>query len=96
MQSFNGYNSYLLIVDEYARLIWVFLCKSKEPPMDLVHLHLDIFGTTKGGSIRCDQGGELAHSHEFVTQMMLRRYTVEPTSADNPAQINLQRSGMMY
>jgi hypothetical protein len=84
--SFDGYNSYLLIVDEYTKFIWVFLCSSKEPPLELVHLHLDIFGRKQGGSIRCDQGGELARSHDFVTQMVLRQYTVEPTGADDPAQ----------
>ena len=86
IESFDGYNSYLLVVDEHTKYIWIFLCKSKEPPMDLVNLHLDIFGSTLGGSIRCDQGGELARSHDFVTQMALRHYTVEPTGADNPSQ----------
>ena len=86
IQSFDGYNSYLLIVDEHTRFIWIFLCKTKEPPLDLVNLHLDIFGSRLGGSIRCDQGGELARSHEFVTQMTLLKYTVEPTGADDPAQ----------
>jgi hypothetical protein len=32
VRSFDGYNSYLLIVDEYTKFIWVFLCTSKEPP----------------------------------------------------------------
>eukprot|EP00804_Cyclotella_cryptica_P016939 CCRYP_001875-RA/>CCRYP_001875-RA protein AED:0.38 eAED:0.38 QI:0/0/0/1/0/0/3/0/857 len=86
IESFDGYNSYLLVVDEHTRFIWVFVCKSKEPPMALVNLHLDIFGSTVGGSIRCDQGGELARCHDFVTQMALRQYTVEPTGVDDPAQ----------
>ena len=86
IESFDGYTSYLLIVDEHTRFIWVFLCKTKEPPLNLVNLHLDIFGSSSGGSIRCDQGGELARSHDFVTQMTLRQYTVEPTGADDPSQ----------
>jgi hypothetical protein len=86
IESFDGYNSYLLIVDEFTRHIWVFLCKSKEPPLDMVNLHLDIFGSRLGGSIRCDQGGELARSRDFVNQMTLRDYSVEPTGADNPSQ----------
>ena len=49
--SFDGYSSYLLIVDEETKFVWVFLCKTKEPPLDLVHLHLDIFGRKQGGSI---------------------------------------------
>lgn len=52
----------------------------------MVNLHLDFFGSVLGGSIRCDQGGELARSHDFVTQMAKRQYTVEPTGADDPAQ----------
>lgn len=75
------------MVDEHTKFIWVFLCKSKEPPIELVNLHIDIFGSAFGGSIRCDQGGELARSHEFVTQMAKRQYTVKPTGADDPAQI---------
>jgi hypothetical protein len=86
VESIDGYTSYLLIVDEFTRHVWVFLCNSKEPPIDIVNLHLDVFGSRLGGSIRCDQGGELARSHEFVNQMTLRQYSVEPTSADNPAQ----------
>jgi hypothetical protein len=86
IHSFDSYNSYLLIVDEHTRYIWVFLCQSKEPPLDLVHLHLDIFGSRLGGSIRCDQGSELARSHEFVNQMTRRQYPVEPTGANNPSQ----------
>ena len=84
--SFDGYSSYLIVVDEYTKFIWVFLCKTKEPPMILLHLFLDLFGSKAGGSIRCDQGGELAQSHEFVTQMILRKYSVEPTGADNASQ----------
>jgi hypothetical protein len=86
IESFDGYNSYLLIVDEHTKFIWVFLFTSKEPPLEMVHLHLDIFGSSFGGSIRCDQGGELARSHDFITQMVKRHYTVEPTGADDPAQ----------
>jgi hypothetical protein len=84
--SFDGYSSYLIVVDEFTKFIWVFLCKSKEPPMTLLHLFLDLFGCKSGGSIRCDQGGELARSQEFVTQMTLRHYSVEPTGADNASQ----------
>ena len=73
-------------MEEHTRHIWIFLCKSKEPPLELVNLHLGVFGNRNGGSIRCDQGGELARSHEFVSQMTLRKYTVEPTGADDPAQ----------
>jgi hypothetical protein len=66
--SFDGYNAYLIIVDEYTKYVWVYLCVSKDPPIDLIELHLDQFGT-KGIHIRCDQGGELAGCTDFVTRM---------------------------
>ncbi len=84
--SFDGYSSYLIVVDEFTKFIWVFLCKTKEPPLTLLHLFFDLFGSTAGGSLRCDQGGELARSHDFVHQMILRKYSVEPTGADNASQ----------
>eukprot|EP00804_Cyclotella_cryptica_P009450 CCRYP_017763-RA/>CCRYP_017763-RA protein AED:0.37 eAED:0.18 QI:0/0/0/1/1/1/2/0/848 len=57
-----------------------------KPPMALLNLFLDLFGSKAGGSIRCDQGGKLARSHEFVTAMSIRKYSVEPTGADNASQ----------
>jgi hypothetical protein len=83
--SFDGYNAYLLIVDEYTKYVWVYLCVSKDPPIDLIELHLDQFGT-KGIHIRCDQGGELAGCSEFVSRMAARGHIVEPTGADSPDQ----------
>lgn len=85
--SFDGYNSYLLIVDEYSRHVWVLLTKSKEPPIKWVNLFLAINGCDDGGVVRCDQGGELASSHEFITSVLEEnKYTVEPTGADSPNQ----------
>jgi hypothetical protein len=83
--SFDGYNSYLVIVDEFTKYVWVYLCVSKEPPLAMIHLHLDQFGG-KSGIIRCDKGGELAHCAAFVTQMAERGYVVEPTGSDSPEQ----------
>ena len=34
--SYDGYTSYLLAVDELSKHVWVFLTKSKEPPIELV------------------------------------------------------------
>jgi hypothetical protein len=86
ISSFDGYNSYLLVVDEFTKYIWVFLCVSKDPPLELINLHLDQFGSVSGGTIRCDQGGELAGCDEFVRRMMKCGYVVEPTGADSPDQ----------
>ncbi len=57
VDSWDGYSSYLLIVDEASRFIWVFLTKSKEPLLDIIDTFLDRFGHRNGGSIRSDQGG---------------------------------------
>ncbi len=36
VDSWDGYSSYLLIVDEASRYIWVFLTRTKEPPLDII------------------------------------------------------------
>ena len=85
IDSWDGYSSYLIIVDEASRYIWVFLTKSKEPPLDTIDTFLDRFGHRNGGSIRSDQGGELARSFAY-SDLLLRKhkYVVEPTGADSP------------
>ncbi len=60
VDSWDGYSSYLLIVDEASRYMWVSLTKTKEPPLDIIDTFLDRFGHRNGGSVRSDQGGELA------------------------------------
>ena len=87
VDSWDGYSSYLLIVDEASRYIWVFLTKSKEPPLDIIDTFLDRFGHRNGGSIRSDQGSELARSFAY-SDLLLRKhkYVVEPTGADSPSQ----------
>ena len=67
--------------------MWVFLTKSKEPPVDIINSFLRKFGHDNGGSIRSDQGGELAKS-PALADMVLREhnYVFEPTGADSPSQ----------
>ncbi len=85
--SYDGYTSYLLIVDEASCYIWVFPTSSKDPPLDLVSIFLWVHGHINGGSIRTDQGGELARSHAFQ-DMLLRdhKYILKPTGSDSPSQ----------
>ena len=87
VESFDGYVAYLIIMDEASRFVWVFLRKSKEPPIDLVSHFLQMYGRQSGGVIRCDQGGDLAKSEQFRTVMMEKHaYIIEPTGADSPSQ----------
>jgi hypothetical protein len=66
--SYDGYSSYLLIVDESSRRTWVFLTKTKEPPIHIVRAFMKKFGAG-GGLVRTDQGGELARSAAFKTML---------------------------
>ena len=87
VESYDGFLSYLLVIDEASRYAWVFLCEFKEPPTEYASQFLTAFGLKSGGVIQCDQGGELAQSEEFCTEMLKRHgYVVEPTSADSPSQ----------
>ncbi len=84
---FEGYSAHLIIVDEASRYVWVFLRKSKEPPINLVLAFFAIHGSPDGGVIRTDQGGELARSAKFCMEMFTSKwYVVEATGADSPAQ----------
>jgi hypothetical protein len=85
--SYDGFLSYLLIIDEVSRFVWVFLTNTKEPPLDIVDTFLSRFGHANGGSIRTDQGGELARSFA-LSDLVLRthKYVLEPTGADSPSQ----------
>ena len=74
-------------MDEYTRHMWVFLTKLKDPPVDTVRDFLKRFGRDGGGLVRCNQGGELARSEKFITELQRDHgYVVEPTGADDPVQ----------
>jgi hypothetical protein len=87
IKSFNGFTSYLLIVDETSCHMWVFLNSTKDPPLEIIDKFLLRFGHPDGGLIRTDQGGELAGSQSLVDIMLQKfHYAFEPTGADNPSQ----------
>jgi hypothetical protein len=85
--SYDGFTSYLLIVDKVTRYIWVFLMGSKDPLLDIVAEFLHHHGHEEGGSIRTNQGGKLACSLDFQNLLLCKfHYTLEPTGADSPSQ----------
>ena len=87
VQSWDGYSSYLLVVDEASRFMWVFLTKSKDPPLDIIDQFLWKFGHDDGRSIRSDQGGELAKSSVLADMVLWEHnYVFKPTGANSPLQ----------
>jgi hypothetical protein len=86
VDSYDGYSSYLLIVDDKSSMTWIFPTMSKSPPLEIIQLFLRTFGHDRnvGGFIQCDQGGELARSHTLVNMALTEfGYKVEPTGADS-------------
>ena len=51
VRSYDGYSSYLLIINEASCYVWVFLTASKDPPLDLITEFLQQHGHGNGGSI---------------------------------------------
>lgn len=86
VHSWDGYSS-LLIVDKATRYIWVFLTKSKSPPLEILNEFFTRYGHPHGGSVRTDQGGELGRS-TALSDLILRKfhYVLEPPGADSPSQ----------
>jgi hypothetical protein len=85
--SVDGFNCYLLVVDEFLHYAWVFLCASKEPPIDKMFTFLWVFGFIEGGVLQCEQGRELSKSTRWRLHMLMEfNCKVEPTGADSPSQ----------
>jgi hypothetical protein len=83
----DGFLLYLLIIDEASRYAWVFLTNTKEPPINIIDVFLTRFGHEHRGSIRTDQGGELARFFALSYMVLqIHHYVVEPTGADSLSQ----------
>ncbi len=85
--SYDGFLSYLLIIDKASQYAWVFLTNTKEPPIDIIDAFLTRLRPEHGGSIRTDQGGELARSFALSDMVLwTHHYVVEPTGVDSSSQ----------
>ena len=75
--SYDGYSLHLVIVDGASRRVWVFLTKTKDPPIEILRAFMTRFASHTG----------LVRTDAFLTMMLTEvRYVVEPTGADSPSQ----------
>lgn len=89
----DGYNSYLIIVDRASRYSWIFLTKSKHPPVTLAHKVLTKFKSTNPHrTVRTDQGGELGRSSKFSQMVAEAGFVLELTGAEASKQNGIAES----
>jgi hypothetical protein len=74
--SYNGFSSYLLIVDKATSYIWCFLTKTKEPLTNFLDAFFSRFSHELGGSVCTDQGGKLAHSSALSDPLLQKHWHV--------------------
>ncbi len=86
--SIDKYRSYLLVIDRASRHIWVFLTKTKHPPIDQVRGLLSKFqkDLPADASITTDQGKELGASKQFQLLCKEMNYNLRVTGAYSSAQ----------
>ena len=87
--SIDKYRAYLLVIDKKSRFIWIFLTRTKEPPISQVQSLLNIFEKCNVATITTDQGGELASSRKFTNMISKTHYILTPTGAYSSAQNGL-------
>ncbi len=89
--SIDGYRSYLLIIDEASRYTWIFLTKTKAPPLEILQQFFEQHGNRNlpNRIVRTDEGGELWASTKFKETVMNAGYIMEPTAPGAPFQNGL-------
>jgi hypothetical protein len=81
--SYDGNNSYLLIVCAKTRQTWVFCQASKLPPIFIIGRFLALNGLKSGPHyLYMDQGGELWRLNELRNVDVAAGYDFEPTGSD--------------
>ena len=89
----DGYNSYLIVVDRASRYTWIFLTKSKNPPIEIARKLLRKFKSTNPHrTVRTDQGKELGRSTKFSQMVEEEGFTLELTGAEASAQNGIAES----
>ena len=87
MQSRHGFGSYLLIVDESTRYMWVFPTKTKEAPVQVVDQFLTMYKRNTGlRRVRGDLGNELACSKLIQDAIAKHGYFLEQMAANSSFQ----------
>lgn len=79
-KSYDGFVAYLLIVDAATRYAWVFLLKTKHPPIEIIDTFLQQHGKAKSSErviISTSKCGALASSQKFEQTCANHHYTVE-------------------
>lgn len=83
----DGFDSYIIIVEQVTRYTWMFLTTSMSPPINIAQRILHKF---KSGDTHCtvrtDQGKELGRSAAFQTMIHTECFTLEMTGSDVSAQ----------
>ena len=95
--SIDGFSSYLIIVDRVTRYLWIFLTKSKTPPITIAQRILNKFKCkNRHRTVRTDQGKELGKSKNFQDMVDKEGFTLELTGSDASAQNAIAESPNKY
>jgi len=80
--SIDGFRSYLLIIDRKTRYVWVFLAKTKQPPLTIFAQFLKDHGhpNAPNRTVRSDRGGELWGSQRFRDTVQQAGFIMDPTA----------------
>jgi hypothetical protein len=82
--SIDGFRSYFLIIDRKTQYVWVFLTKSKRPPLTIFAQFLKEHGhpTASNRTVQSDRGGELWGSQAFRDTVQQAGCDMDPTAPD--------------
>lgn len=80
--SIDGFRSYFLIFDRKTRYVWLFLTKTKKPPLKIFGQFLKDHGhpTAQNRTVRSDRGGELCGSQAFRDVVQQAGFIMDPTA----------------